>query len=876
MELPRPTTQGRSILAGGEKLHVRGVTYGSFRENGQAAFPARQQVSADFSAMAASGLNAVRTYHVPPNWLLDLAGERGLRVLVGLPWEQHVTFLDDRPRTGAIVKRMSEQVAQSAGHPAVLAYAIGNEIPASIVRWHGRRRIEKFLELLYRTVKAEDPEALVTYVNYPSTEYLALPFLDLVSFNVFLEREDAFESYLARLQNISGNRPLLVTEAGLDSRRHGQELQAEALGWQIRHAFATGAAGVFVFSWTDEWHRGGADVLDWDFGVVDRARRPKAALEAIRGAFEQTPFPHRAAWPRISAVVCTHNGERTLPQCLDRLAALDYPDYEVIVVSDGSTDATEQIAARHGVRLVRTDHRGLSAARNAGAHAASGEIVAFLDDDAYPDPDWLRYLAASFESGSHAAIGGPNVPPNDETFVAQAVAAAPGAPIHVLTSDREAEHIPGCNMAFRRTDLEAIGGFDDQFRIAGDDVDICWRLQDAGHTVGFNAGAVVMHRRRDSVRRYLRQQFEYGKAEALLEAKWPSRYNRAGYPRWSGRIYGGLAIATRGRPKVDYGTWGAGLFQSVYEPGPSLWRSLPLMPEVYLVLLLLAGVSALGLLWSPLLIALPGLVASIALIAGRSLSSGWGAHHAQHGEAGSALFAKRMLTAFLFVCQPVARLGGRLWKGLSPWRRRGLAKPGSLRPSTTAIWSENWQPPKSRLERLERLLFEQGASVRRGGPYDRWDLHVRVGSVGAARLRSAVEEHGSGRQLLRARTWSVVSPGAVLALVAVSALAVTALVDGSSYVAIALGSFVAAGGLLIARDCGAAMGSLRHALDRYAVESAAAPQEAAIDAEGPLDALAAEVGKVPQADLPDLPRSTMGARPRRRRFSTRLAGRSER
>ncbi len=114
------------------------------------------------------------------------------------------------------------------GHPAILCYAIGNEIPAPIVRWHGKREVERFLERLYWEAKAADPEGLFTYVNYPSTEYLELPFLDLTAFNVFLEDERTFESYLARLQNLSGDRPLLITEVGIDSRRNGEEAPGAA------------------------------------------------------------------------------------------------------------------------------------------------------------------------------------------------------------------------------------------------------------------------------------------------------------------------------------------------------------------------------------------------------------------------------------------------------------------------------------------------------------------------------------------------------------------------------------------------------------------------------------------------------------------------
>jgi hypothetical protein len=86
--------------------------------------------------------------------------------MVGLPWEQH-GFLRARRTAADIEKRVRAAVRTCAGHPALLAYAIGNEIPASIVRWAGPRAVEGFLERLYETVKAEDPGALCTYVNFP-------------------------------------------------------------------------------------------------------------------------------------------------------------------------------------------------------------------------------------------------------------------------------------------------------------------------------------------------------------------------------------------------------------------------------------------------------------------------------------------------------------------------------------------------------------------------------------------------------------------------------------------------------------------------------------------------------------------------------------
>ncbi len=239
----RPHVGGKFLFAGAQKLWVRGVTYGTFRpQAGGEEYPDDERLGQDFATMRANGVNTVRCYTVPPRQLLDAARRHGLRVMVGLPWEQHVAFLDDAGRADDIERRVREGVRACAGHPAVLCFAIGNEIPASIVRWHGRRRVERFLERLYRAAKAEDPQALVTYVNFPTTEYLQLPFLDLACFNVYLETRERLEAYLARLQNLAGEKPLLMAEIGLDSLRNGLQKQAESLEWQVRTAFAAGCA----------------------------------------------------------------------------------------------------------------------------------------------------------------------------------------------------------------------------------------------------------------------------------------------------------------------------------------------------------------------------------------------------------------------------------------------------------------------------------------------------------------------------------------------------------------------------------------------------------------------------------------------------------
>ena len=818
----RPSARGKFIFVGDDKLYVRGVTYGTFRpdEDGH-EYPAAAIVERDFAHMSACGVDAVRVYTVPPPWLLDSAWRYGLRLMVGLPVERYVGFLADKTdglgRLEAVVRA---GVRACRGHPAVLCYAIGNEIPAPIVRWHGRRRMVGVIERLYRAAKAEDPAGLVTYVNYPSSEYLQLPFLDLVCFNAYLESQKRFAAYLARLQNIAGDRPLIMSEIGLDSFRHSERTQAEVLERQIRTAFASGCAGVFVYAWTDEWHRGGEDVDDWAFGLTHRDRRPKKALAAVREAFAEVPFSHDLPSLRISVVVCTYNGARVIRDCLEGLRKLEYPNFEVIVVNDGSNDATAAVLGEYDYRVITTDNRGLGSARNTGMEAATGEIVAYIDDDASPDPHWLTYLAAAFLSTTHAAVGGPNIAPPGDGGIAEAVANAPGNPTHVLVSDQEAEHIPGCNMAVRKACLQAVGGFDPQFRVAGDDVDLCWRLRERGETLGFSPAAMVWHHRRDSVRAFWRQQVGYGKAEALLERKWPEKYNLAGHASWSGRVYGKGLAHLLGRPsRIYYGMWGSAPFQRLCEPPVGGFLSLPVMPEWYLIIIALLALSALGILWPPLLFVLPLAACAVAL---PLLQAGVSAARASFADAPRCgaleMLGLRGLTAFLHLLQPMARLRGRLAGGLTPWRRGRMCGLAFPRPRTFRVWTEQWQAHEERLRSLKEALRANQAIVQAGGDYDRWDLEVRGGMFGATRVLVAVEEHGHGRQLVRLRTWPRCSPMGVTLTVVFAALSTAAAIDPSLPASAILGMTALLPALRAAQECAASTAAILRTLGQSGIE----------------------------------------------------------
>jgi len=807
--------QGKFFFVGDRKLFIKGVTYGPFGPGSHGAqFPERAMVERDFTIMAALGANTLRVFTVPPLWLLDLADAAGLKVLAGIPWSQHVTFLDDRTIQADILRTVVEAVRGLKQHRAILAYLVGNEIPPDMVRWHGPERVRAFLRKLVAAVREIHPEGLVSYANFPSTEYLTIDFTDFLCFNVYLHDETAFRRYLSRLHNLAIDRPLVLTEFGIDSLREGSEEQARILSWQIRTALEMGAAGTFVFAWTDEWFTGGHLIEDWAFGLVDRERREKPAFAAVQARYQGPIPPVLPSYPRVSVVVCSYNAERTMEACLASLEKLNYPNYEVIVVNDGSTDQTPAIAERFPYcRIISQPNKGLSAARNVGAEAATGEIVAYTDSDCVADPDWLAYLVAKMETGGLVACGGPNFPPPEDSLVPAAVAVSPGGPTHVLLSDDVAEHIAGCNMAFRRSVLLSIGGFDPIYRAAGDDVDICWRFQDAGYTIGFSPAAVVWHFRRNTVKAYIGQQRGYGKAEALVYSKHPFRFNLFGQAKWLGRIYGDLsaALLLSRKPLIYSGVFGRGLFQTLYEPPSSLAAFLPLSFEwnVVAILMALGGVIAGGWMW---LLTVPLITTWVLCING--------ALKAPIDKRFSGLKA-RALVALLIYLGPILRGWERLkWRFKEVRRHEPMRAPAPAaheparidwrdRAFYLAYWSERGDEKEVLLGALMRFLAPQKYFVVTDQGWNDWDLKIARGLWSRALVLVCTENHGGTKRLLRVRCAMRLSRLSAVILRLYAAATAVALILDLPAAATAIGLLGLGHGALIARGTIAFGGLMR-------------------------------------------------------------------
>lgn len=785
--------EGKFLFAGEHKFLAKGVSYGTFAPaatGGQ--FPPLPQVAHDFAAMQTAGINTVRTYTVPGRDIMDEAAAAGLRVMVGIPWTQHIAFLDDAAARRSVRNAITTAVRTLGRHPAALMFSLGNEIPPPVVRWHGQSRVESFLRQLYDEAKDIAPEALLTYVNFPPTEYLQLPFLDVAAFNVYLHHEASLRRYLARLQHVAGNLPLLLAEAGADSIREGLDGQAALTAMQVRAAFSEGACGAIAFAWTDEWWRGGDSVDDWHFGLVDRARRPKPALTAVARVFQDAPFPaaEQQTWPKISVVVCAYNAADTLDDCLQSLGRLTYPNYEVILVNDGSRDRTEAIGLAYShVRVITTANHGLSAARNTGLSAATGEIVAYTDADVRVDPDWLTYLVQPFLTSDVVAAGGPNVVPPDDPWVAQCVARAPGGPTHVLFDDRVAEHVPGCNIAIRREALLAIGGFNPIYLRAGDDVDVCWRLQARGWKIGFAPAAHVWHHHRASVRAYWRQQVGYGEGEVWLQPHHPNKFVGSSI-QWHGHVYSPLPfVRSLFGTRVDAGPWGTAAFPSVYNTDAPPWLFSPhtITWQMGAVVLMLTALV----LWiagaNDSLTAATGLTGMLALATTllrclrHACASDIRALPALPGRSSTvSRWLTRGLIAWLHFIQPLARVHGRM-RGIltSPEFEQAGESPTVPAPAhqvalwlfaraqALRFWSETWLSRESLLTRIvEGLRSTRVATALEID--DGWDctrdVSLQLGQWGRLDVQMLVEEHERGRVLVRIARRLRVTPffGAVM------------------------------------------------------------------------------------------------------------------
>ncbi|OGS22731.1 MAG: hypothetical protein A2252_08700 [Elusimicrobia bacterium RIFOXYA2_FULL_39_19] len=249
--------------------------------------------------------------------------------------------------------------------------------------------------------------------------------------------------------------------------------------------------------------------------------------------------------PIISIIIPVRNEEKTIRKCLGSLFELNYPEYEVIIINDGSTDCTKEIINSFVIRntefktvtlkVIDTDGIGPSKARNAAIKQAKSDYIAFTDGDCVVDPQWLSELmkafthdySHSFNAKNIVGAGGSQLSPEDDSRFGKLIndfmqvigfATEYMKPRFVTynkkTILKKTSHNPSCNSIYKKKVFDEIGGFSDLW--PGEDVDLDYRITKAGYYLMYNPAAMVCHYRIDNIQDFRKMMYSYGKVQAML------------------------------------------------------------------------------------------------------------------------------------------------------------------------------------------------------------------------------------------------------------------------------------------------------------------------------------------------------------------------
>jgi glycosyltransferase involved in cell wall biosynthesis len=498
----RVTADGKSFLLEGSSFRFRGL-----RHEPEPTDPlVGQNHRLHLGRMAGAGYTVV-SMPPPPRGAIGEATASGLRFMLELncPSLDGLAARSRRERKRLVreaAMRVRRAVEPWSGSEALLGIAF--ECPAALGRSDlGTGVVRQAADELAICLHDEESSLLAAWRDCWPLERGCPSEFDFVIVEFELANRDELAPAIIASHCEVGDRPLVV---GSVSLRASEECGASDVAWVMDNALRCGAGGTIA----ECRARGKGTDGDSEMARVNR----------------QTVRDLDVNWPSISVVVNAHNAESTLDECLSHCDALEYPQLEVIVIDDGSTDATPAIARAHPrAQLVTIPRRGLSEGRNVGYRSASGGLIAYLDADAYPSPDWLWYIALAALGDGIAGSGGPNIPALYEPVQARVVARSPGGPVPELRGPDRAKHVPGCNMAFWRQVLEELHGFDPVLE-STEDVEFEWRVVESGREIAYHPAALVWHHPRPGLRPYLRQQRHYGRGQAIVERRYPERFPR--------------------------------------------------------------------------------------------------------------------------------------------------------------------------------------------------------------------------------------------------------------------------------------------------------------------------------------------------------------
>lgn len=255
-----------------------------------------------------------------------------------------------------------------------------------------------------------------------------------------------------------------------------------------------------------------------------------------RGFLEQQGTAHPKVYPSVSVIIPVRNRPEEIKACLTSLQKLNYPSgkIEIIVVDDCSSDSTPEVIRKFPVTLLALKkHRQASFCRNVAARHAKNEILAFIDSDCEADPDWLLDLTPAFREKDIAAVGGMI----DSFYTINQLDRYEKVQSSLMISSwykRSSEldrffYVPSCNFLVRRDCFRELGGFKNDLHV-GEDVDLCWRIQNSGLQVDYRPVGTIFHKHRNRLQAFCRRRFDYGTSEPELQKLHEDRRKKMVFP----------------------------------------------------------------------------------------------------------------------------------------------------------------------------------------------------------------------------------------------------------------------------------------------------------------------------------------------------------
>lgn len=235
--------------------------------------------------------------------------------------------------------------------------------------------------------------------------------------------------------------------------------------------------------------------------------------------------------PKVSVIIPFYKNMIYLEECVKHCLSLDYPNYEILVISNSPI----KIECER-VTVIVTDEVGQGFKKNLGVAHASGEICAFIDDDAYPSKDWLKNAVKYFDDANVVAVGGPGVTPLNDDLMQKASGLIFSLPIgsgnfshrYVAKETSKVGELPGYNLFVRKSFLEEIGGIDVKYR-SGEDSILSARIGEAGQRFRYAPDVVVYHHRRPLFIPHLKQVANYALHRGYFAKKHPETSAKLSY-----------------------------------------------------------------------------------------------------------------------------------------------------------------------------------------------------------------------------------------------------------------------------------------------------------------------------------------------------------